>query len=80
MHWVSLLKARAIENQCFVIGVNRIGADPKLVYSGDSMVVDPMGNEALNCQDKEGLFMTEINVEEVSRTRTSFPFLKDRLK
>ena len=79
-HWITLLKARAIENQCFVIGVNRIGTDPKLTYTGDSMVIDPMGNKILNCHDEEGLHIAEINVEEVLRTRTSFPFLKDRLK
>ena len=79
-HWIDLLKARAIENQCFVIGVNRVGTDPKLTYSGDSMVIDPMGKEILNCHDVEGLHIAAINVEEVLRTRTSFPFLKDRLK
>ena len=79
-HWMTLLKARAIENQCFVIGANRIGADPNLTYTGDSMVIDPMGNEILSCHDEEGVHIVEINVEEVSRTRTSFPFLKDRLK
>ncbi|MEI6079122.1 MAG: nitrilase-related carbon-nitrogen hydrolase [bacterium] len=79
-HWMSLLKARAIENQSFVIGVNRVGSDPKVGYTGDSMVVDPQGNEILNCGDKEGLYTVRLSLDAVSKTRASFPFLKDRLK
>ncbi|HMN50058.1 MAG TPA: nitrilase-related carbon-nitrogen hydrolase, partial [Ignavibacteriaceae bacterium] len=44
-HWRTLLKARAIENQCYVAGVNRVGNDPKLHYNGFSSVFDPMGKE-----------------------------------
>ena len=80
LHWTTLLKARAIENQCFVIGVNRIGNDPKLAYSGDSVILDPLGNEVLNCGQQEGLQTAEINVSEVLKTRESYPFLKDRLR
>jgi omega-amidase len=80
LHWSTLLKARAIENQCYVIGVNRIGCDPKLTYSGDSVILDPLGNEVLNCGQKEELQTVEINVGEVLKTRESFPFLKDRLR
>ncbi len=79
-HWITLLKARAIENQSFVVGVNRCGNEPKLTYSGDSMILDPLGNELVNCANKEGLNSAEIHVEELLKIRQSFPFLKDRLK
>ncbi len=77
-HWITLLKARAIENQCYVIGVNRTGADPNLQYSGDSMIIDPFGNEVLNCGNNEGIFSAEINKNAVVETREKFQFLKDR--
>lgn len=79
-HWMTLLKARAIENQSYVIGVNRCGNDPKLSYAGDSVVIDPLGKELINCTDKEGLYTVEINMEELLMIRKTFPFIKDRLK
>jgi omega-amidase len=77
-HWRSLLVARAIENQAFVIGVNRVGRDPHVGYDGGSMVVDPMGNVLLDCGASEGMFTTEIEPDLVRSTRTKFPFLVDR--
>lgn len=79
-HWITLLKARAIENQSFVIGVNRMGKDPKLAYSGDSLVFAPDGTELLNCGDGEDLFKIELNKDLLSETRKKFPFLNDRKK
>lgn len=64
--WKSLLKARAIENQCYVIGVNRIGDDPSCHYSGDSAFLDAFGKEA-----------TEIDMEALKAFREQFPVLKD---
>lgn len=77
-HWLTLLKARAIENQTFVVGVNRVGSDPFVTYSGDSIIVDPMGNIVLNCGSSEGIFTTEINLDLINQARTKFSFLKDR--
>lgn len=80
LHWRTLLQARAIENQAFVVGVNRIGSDPKLNYIGSSLVIDPQGNILLDAASKEGIFVCEIDTDLRSETRRKFPFLKDRLK
>jgi omega-amidase len=79
-HWITLLKARAIENQCFVIGVNRVGKDPKVSYSGDSMVIDPFGRIILDCGNREGVFKAELEKALVAKTRETYPFLNDRIK
>lgn len=77
-HWNTLLKARAIENQCFVVGVNRVGEDGKgLVYSGDSMLVDALGNTTLASLNKEGTLTKKINIGSLNEIRTNLPFLKD---
>lgn len=76
-HWRTLLKARAIENQCFSIGVNRTGTDPKHIYNGFSGVYNPLGKELLSIEKSEGIFLQEINLNEVWETRNSLPFLKD---
>jgi predicted amidohydrolase len=79
-HWMRLLQARAIENQAYVIGVNRTGRDPLLEYSGNSMVFDPLGKVVLDCGEAEGLFMAAADVDKalVAKTRSRFPFIKDR--
>jgi len=76
-HWKILLKARAIENQCFVIGVNRVGNDPKLFYPGSSMAVNPMGKEIVSSTDEEKIFLCEINKREIEEVRNKLPFLND---
>jgi predicted amidohydrolase len=76
-HWKTLLKARAIENQCFMIGVNRVGADQKNNYSGCSAIFDPMGNEVIMIENKEGLFIAEIDLAKVNEVREALPFLDD---
>jgi len=76
-HWEQLLKARAIENLSYVIGVNRVGTDPYNEYSGSSLVFDSMGNEILSCGDKEGLFFAELNSDEIDTTRSKLNFLED---
>jgi len=76
-HWRTLLKARAIENQCYVIGVNRVGSDPKANYSGFSSLFDPMGEELLTVENAEGFYSTEIEPGNVEKVRTHFPFLYD---
>lgn len=76
-HWKTLLKARAIENQCFVAGVNRVGDDPKLHYNGFTSLFDPMGRELLSCENDKKLLISEIDRDLVSDVRKKFPFLND---
>ncbi len=76
--WKTLLVARAIENQCYVIGVNRIGEDGNGIYhSGDSMVIDPMGEIVYHKADEEDVFTFTIYKEKIKYIRTKLPFLKD---
>ncbi len=79
-HWSALLKARAVENQAFVIGVNRIGDEPGVQYSGGSAIIDPMGNPLLECGTDEGCFTASIDVNAVETWRRTFPAIKDRLQ
>jgi len=77
-HWETLLKARAIENQCFVIGVNRTGKDGNGIdYPGASCVYSPLGNKICSGDEKEEFVTCEIDLNEVNEVRTRFPFLKD---
>ncbi|VXB39109.1 Omega-amidase YafV [Flavobacterium sp. 9AF] len=77
--WDSLLKARAIENMSYVIGVNRIGFDAnELEYTGSSQIVDYLGNELLNCTDEQGIFIFEIHKDEMYEVRKKLNFLNDR--
>ncbi|MBM3411926.1 MAG: amidohydrolase [Bacteroidetes bacterium] len=76
--WITLLQARAIENQCYVIGVNRIGEDGKGVYhSGDSMVIDPLGEILFAQKDQEAIHSITLNKERLIELRQALPFLKD---
>ena len=76
--WKTLLQARAIENQCYVIGVNRVGNDGNNIYhAGDSMVVDPMGEILYHKKDEEDIFTIELNKECLEEVRKKFPFWKD---
>lgn len=76
-HWRALLKARAIENQCFVAGVNRAGDDPKLHYNGFSSVFDPMGKEIVSLEDEEKVIIAEIDKAYIDDVRKKLPFLND---
>jgi omega-amidase len=76
-HWLALLKARAIENQAFVIGVNRCGRDPKLAYSGRGQVIDPRGNVLADGGNGEGVFAAEIDLASLLAYRKDFPALQD---
>jgi predicted amidohydrolase len=76
-HWRTLLKARAIENQCYSAGVNRVGKDPKLNYIGFSSVFDPMGKEVVAVENDEKVIMVEIDKNYVNEVREKFPFLDD---
>ena len=78
-HWNSLLIARAIENQCFVAGVNRVGEDANLLhYSGDSCLIDPLGQPVCQLQDNEQVAAVDLSYELLTDVRQKLPFLKDR--
>ncbi|MCU0407224.1 MAG: hypothetical protein MUE64_09745, partial [Ignavibacteriaceae bacterium] len=76
-HWRALLKARAIENQCYVAGVNRVGKDPKLNYVGFSSLFDPMGKELAAVENEETVILIELDKHYVNEVRGRFPFLDD---
>lgn len=76
--WKTLLQARAIENQCYVIGVNREGDDGNDIhYSGESMVVDPMGEVLYTKKEAEDIFTITLDKEHLQAVREKLPFLKD---
>lgn len=78
-HWRSLLVARAIENQAYVLGVNRVGVDGKsLHYSGDSMLVDFNGEMLIDGPDKPWVKSCELNFSAMLKHRGQFPVWKDR--
>ncbi len=75
--WNTLLRARAIENQCYVCGVNRVGSDPSCNYSGGSMLVDPYGKTTV-CPDNEECALTaELDMQKLQAFRSKFPVLND---
>ena len=76
--WKTLLCARAIENQCYVVGVNRVGTDGNdIYYSGNSLVIDPLGEVLYHMADEEDIFTITLSKERLEEVRTKFPFLKD---
>lgn len=76
--WKTLLQARAIENQSFVVGVNRVGNDGNdIYYSGDSMIVDPMGTVLYTKAHDEDIFTITLQKETIEEVRNKLPFLKD---
>lgn len=78
-HWVTLNKARAIENSCFIIAVNQVGAvPPSRINAGNSMIIDPWGCIVAGCGEKETVMMAQIDLNEVTKLRQEFPLLKDR--
>jgi omega-amidase len=77
-HWRTLLQARAIENQCYMIGVNRAGSDPHVPYPGSSLVVDPAGTVLFEGGSSEGLSIVPLEKAVVQDIRTRFRFLADR--
>lgn len=78
-HWVDLLKARAIENQCYIAGVNRVGNGDGIEYNGNSLIIDPLGNVIGNCLESvEGLIIAELDVDLVHNLRKDFPLKRDR--
>jgi predicted amidohydrolase len=77
-HWRMLIPARAVENQSFIIALNRVGYDGKQIYySGDTTCLSPAGDVIYYKRDEEDLYTFTINKAEVERVRTEMPFLKD---
>jgi predicted amidohydrolase len=76
--WTTLLQARAIENQCFAIGVNRVGNDGNNIYhSGESSLIDPLGEIIYRKSDEEDIFTYILRRERLEEVRKNIPFLKD---
>jgi len=72
------LRARAIENQCFVVGVNRVGRDPFTQYKGGSVLLNPYGEPIVACEeDKEQAMTGRIELNELEEMRRKFPVLND---
>ncbi|HEY1740887.1 MAG TPA: nitrilase-related carbon-nitrogen hydrolase [Acidimicrobiia bacterium] len=78
-HWRSLLVARAIENQAYMVGCNRVGETPTgLGYAGDSMIIDPLGEVLACAAHTETVLIAEIDPNAVVNMRARYPFLRDR--
>lgn len=77
-HWIKLLQARAIENQSWCVGVNRIGSDGNsLTYAGDSLICDPLGEPLNNTEDKDQVIQQTLSAEQLLQIRSQLPFMKD---
>jgi predicted amidohydrolase len=77
-HWLTLLRARAIENQAYVVGVNRVGTGGKLDYSGDSLIVGPFGVTCGEAGATETILTADVDPAHVRKIRAEYPFLDDR--
>lgn len=76
--WLALQKARAIENQCYVCAVNRVGTDPFCQYSGGTLMTDPYGKVVAQCpMGEESAIHAELNMKELMAFREKFPVLED---
>ena len=76
-HWLALLTARAIENQCYVIGCNRVGHDPNVAYPGRSQIIDPRGKILVDDGDTPGVASAHLDLDALMAYRKSFPALND---
>jgi omega-amidase len=76
--WKTLLTARAIENQCYVVGINRTGNDGKGIhYTGESMIIDAMGHALYHKKEEEDIFTISLGRDHLNSVREKFPFWKD---
>ncbi len=76
-HWTALLAARAIENQAYVVGLNRTGRDPHLSYNGRSAIFDPHGRAIAQLNDEVGLLSAHLDLAALTHYRHEFPVLAD---
>jgi predicted amidohydrolase len=77
-HWRSLLVARAIEDQAYVVGANRVGTGGKESYMGDSCIVDPWGEVLAQASGVETVLVADVDPDVVARVRDEYPFMRDR--
>jgi omega-amidase len=75
-HWITLLKARAIENQIYIIAANRIGEEHETSYFGHSMIIDPYGEVLLDAKGEEGVFSEYVDLDFLEAYRKDFPVLE----
>ena len=76
-HWRSLLVARAIENQAYVVAVNRVGSDPSSEYDGGSMIISPQGDILAEAADSPAVLTATLDLDALRKWRESFPALRD---
>ena len=74
-HWHALLRARAVENQAYVLGVNRSGRDPSVEYAGGSVVYDFDGNELTRLEERSATASATLDLAALRRYREALPFL-----
>ncbi len=77
-HWQTLLRARAIENQMFMVACNRVGNDKKSHFCGHSCLIDPWGKVLVEAGEEEGIFSAEIDLASVTAVRQTIPIFQDR--
>ena len=77
-HWETILRARAIENSCYVVSPGQIGIKPKLQAYGKSLIVDPWGNVIAKASDRPGYVMAEIDLDMIDFVRAQVPSLQNR--
>ncbi|PPA72242.1 carbon-nitrogen family hydrolase [Jeotgalibacillus proteolyticus] len=77
-HWLTLLKARAIENQSYVFACNRIGADPNNAFGGNSIIIDPWGETLAQGTTQEEMVTATIDIARVKEIRSRIPVFQDR--
>ncbi len=78
LHWDILLPARAVENQLYIVGVNRVGEGGGHLFTGGSAIIDPSGEPIVHANDRETLIIADVLPQRVQQVRTEMPFLKDR--
>ena len=78
MHWCTLLRSRAIENQCFVAACNRVGTTEDVSFFGASAVIDPWGETLIEGGETEALLTVRIDLDTVEATRAKIPIFADR--
>jgi predicted amidohydrolase len=77
-HWTTLLKARAIENQMYIVAVNNVGESGGTTFAGQSMIVDPWGKVVVAGGEEPGLFTAEVDFDRVNAIREKIPVFEDR--
>jgi predicted amidohydrolase len=77
-HWSTLVRARAIENQAYVVAVNRVGTGGEISYAGDSAIIDPIGEVLVSAAGEPTMLLADLDPEVVASTRSRYPFLADR--